>query len=629
MFWRAGAGLANAMSAQTSTHHTHDGRLGEPTYPPLKGHTMTTTPSTIVLKFGGSVLHADADIAAVVHEIYRWVRSGHKVVAVVSAIEGQTDALLDRAAQYGPGANEHATALLLATGELQSAALLGLALGRAGIDASVLPPSAINLRTLGETLDAEPVSLDITRLRDALDRVPVAVVPGFVGIGNGGQWTLLGRGGTDLTALFLAQQLGATCRLIKDVDGLYQWDPAKPGPRPQRYARIGIGDALALGGQIVQNKALRFVLEHAQQFEVSTFNAPYATIVTADTHSQLAEPTQPAPIRRVAVLGFGTVGQGVVSHLKHQPDRFAISAIAVRDTEKARRAGAEESLLTTDLAAAIDNADVVIETLGGLEPARTIVAKALSRGTHVITANKALIARHASKLRALAKRSGATLTYSAAVGGAAPVLEVAGMLKPSANLRRVEGIINGTTNFILDRVLAGGNFDDALTAAQHAGFAEADPSRDLDGSDSADKLALIAHASFGLNLDPDDIDRLPLTAPAIALALEKASPGQRPRYIAWLEFDGKKIKAGVGLALVSLDHPLANIRAEHNRVVFSLSDNSEHVATGRGAGRWPTAQAVLADLLDLHRGTRPLESLHNHQLDSAVVRLPGRQAVEA
>lgn len=590
---------------------------------------MTTTPSTIVLKFGGSVLHADADIAAVVHEIYRWVRSGHKVVAVVSAIEGQTDALLDRAAQYGPGANEHATALLLATGELQSAALLGLALGRAGIDASVLPPSAINLRTLGETLDAEPVSLDITRLRDALDRVPVAVVPGFVGIGNGGQWTLLGRGGTDLTALFLAQQLGATCRLIKDVDGLYQWDPAKPGPRPQRYARIGIGDALALGGQIVQNKALRFVHQHAQQFEVSTFNAPHATLVTADAHSQLAEPTQPAPIRRVAVLGFGTVGQGVVSHLKHQPDRFAISAIAVRDTEKARRAGAEESLLTTDLAAAIDNADVVIETLGGLEPARTIVAKALSRGTHVITANKALIARHASKLRALAKRSGATLTYSAAVGGAAPVLEVAGMLKPSANLRRVEGIINGTTNFILDRVLAGGNFDDALTAAQHAGFAEADPSRDLDGSDSADKLALIAHASFGLNLDPDDIDRLPLTAPAIALALEKASPGQRPRYIAWLEFDGKKIKAGVGLALVSLDHPLANIRAEHNRVVFSLSDNSEHVATGRGAGRWPTAQAVLADLLDLHRGTRPLESLHNHQLDSAVVRLPGRQAVEA
>lgn len=621
MFRRAGAGagLANAMSTQTSIHHTHNGRLGEPTYPPLKGHTMTTTPSTIVLKFGGSVLRADGDIAAVVHEIYRWVRSGHKVVAVVSAIEGQTDALLDRAAQYGPGASEHATALLLATGELQSAALLGLALGRAGIDASVLPPSAINLRTLGETLDAEPVSLDITRLRNALDRAPVAVVPGFVGIGNGGQWTLLGRGGTDLTALFLAQQLGATCRLIKDVDGLYQWDPAKPGPRPLRYARIGIGDALALGGQIVQNKALRFVREHAQQFEVSTFNAPHTTLVTADAHSQLAEPTQPAPIRRVAVLGFGTVGQGVVSHLKHQPDRFAISAIAVRDTEKARRAGAEESLLTTDLAAAIEHADVVIETLGGLEPARTIVAKALTRGTHVITANKALIARHGSKLHALAKRSGATLTYSAAVGGAAPVLEVAGTLKPSANLRRVEGIINGTTNFILDRVLAGGNFDDALTAAQHAGFAEADPSRDLDGWDAADKLALIAHASFGLNLDPDDIDRQPLTAPAIALALERASPGQRPRYIAWLERDGKKIKAGVGLALVSLDHPLANVRAEHNRVVFTLSDNAEHVATGRGAGRWPTAQAVLADLLDLHRGTRPVESLHQHELDSAVV----------
>lgn len=575
----------------------------------------------VVLKFGGSVLREDRDVASVVDEIYRWVRGGHKVVAVVSAIEGQTDALIERADQYGPGASDSAAAVLLATGELQSAALLGLALGRAGIDASVLPISAIGLRTLGETLDAEPVSVDVARLKSVLERSSVAVVPGFTGVGLGGQWTLLGRGGSDLTALFLAQQLGATCRLIKDVDGLYEWDPAKPragkdgsAVRPRKYAQIGIEDALKLGGHIVQNKALRFVREHGQRFEVGTFAVADATVVTTDGRSEVSEAVKKlasAPLR-VAVLGFGTVGQGVVKLLSRQAPRFAVSSIAVRDLEKARRAGADAALLTTDLDAAIEGAQIVVETIGGIEPARSAIARALNAGAHVVTANKAVIAAHGPALRKLAARKGVTLAYSAAVGGAATVLETAERLRRAAEeggrslaITSVEGVINGTTNFILERVLARGvseeTFVDSVRAAQQAGFAEADASRDLDGHDVADKLVLLAHAAFGVTIEAGDIDRQPLNAVAIADALGRASPGQQPRYVGWLRREGRQVHAGIGLRLVALDHPLSNVRGEHNRVVFELADGQTVQAAGRGAGRWPTAQAVVADVLDVWR----------------------------
>lgn len=590
----------------------------------------------VVLKFGGSVLREDRDVAAVVDEIYRWVRGGHKVVAVVSAIEGQTDALIERAGQYGPGASDSAAAVLLSTGELQSAALLGLALGRAGVDASVLPISAIGLRTLGDVLDAEPVSVDVARLKSALERSSVAVVPGFTGVGLGGQWTLLGRGGSDLTALFLAQQLGATCRLIKDVDGLYEWDPAKPrtgkdgsAVRPGKYARIGIEDALQLGGHIVQNKALRFVREHGQRFEVGTFAVADATLVTTDGKSELSGQARRAtePLR-VAVLGYGTVGQGVVKLLSSQTQRFTLSAIAVRDLEKARRAGADGALLTTDLEGAIKGAQIVIETIGGIEPARSVITRALNAGTHVVTANKAVIAAHGPALRKLAARKGVTLTYSAAVGGAATVLETAERLRRAAEeggrglaVASIEGVINGTTNFVLERVLARGvseaAFGQAVVAAQQAGFAEADASRDLEGHDVADKLVLLAHAAFGVTIEASEVERQPLNARTIADALGRASPGQQPRYVGWLRREGRQVRAGVGLRLVTLDHPLSNVHGEHNRVVFELADGQTVQTAGRGAGRWPTAQAVVADALDVWRGASGV--LSDSRADKGVV----------
>lgn len=224
----------------------------------------------IVLKFGGSVLLDELHVRAAAEEVSRFVRDGWRVVAVVSALEGTTDRLLGQARHYGPRPHEAATALLLATGELTSTALLGLALDSLGVSVETLDAAGVGLRTTGEVLDSSPVALDVAAVRARLSRVRAIVVPGFVGRDEQHRTTLLGRGGSDLTALFIAQQLGASCRLVKDVDGLYEWDPAQPGPAPRRFASLPWDGALALDGTIVQHKAVRWARDHGLSFEVGS-----------------------------------------------------------------------------------------------------------------------------------------------------------------------------------------------------------------------------------------------------------------------------------------------------------------------------------------------------------------------
>ncbi|HKT23750.1 MAG TPA: hypothetical protein VJR04_04065, partial [Terriglobales bacterium] len=179
----------------------------------------------IVLKFGSSVLRSEADLPRAVHEIYRWLRDGYSVVAVVSAFGKTTDQLLASAREYSDQPPEGALALLLSTGEKRAAALLALALDRAGVPASAFDPSRLGLRTSGRVLNAEPVRLNVGAIRKALDNSRVAVVPGFIGQMQDGRTSLLGRGGSDLSALFLAVHLRGGCRLLKDVDGVYDHDP--------------------------------------------------------------------------------------------------------------------------------------------------------------------------------------------------------------------------------------------------------------------------------------------------------------------------------------------------------------------------------------------------------------------
>lgn len=240
---------------------------------------MAKQPLT-VLKFGSSVLGTERDYAAAVAGIQRHLQRGERVLAVVSALRGATDRLLADAHYFGPEPEPAATASLLATGESASAARLALALDAAGVEAALLDPGAMGLMTHGPLLDADPVAVDGDAVRRAMERSGAAVVAGFYGRDSGGGYALFGRGGSDLTALFLAQRLGArTCRLLKDVDGVYEHDPTSTGRAPRRYEQLSWDDALKLGSRVVQPKTLHYARRERIEFDVGKVGSPVGTHV--------------------------------------------------------------------------------------------------------------------------------------------------------------------------------------------------------------------------------------------------------------------------------------------------------------------------------------------------------------
>jgi homoserine dehydrogenase len=556
-----------------------------------------------VLKLGGSVLRDQDDLSLAVHEIYRWIRQGHRVVAVVSAFEGTTDALLSRGRELTDNAGEDATAMLLATGEFTTAALLALALSRAGVPTRVVGPHALGLRTRGLGADADPASINVPALRHALMIHPVVVVPGFVGVGEDQNLTLLGRGGSDLTALFISAELGNThCRLIKDVDGLYERDPAIPGPRPRRYRSLSWDQALTLDGGIVQHKAVRLARERRLSFEVGSFQREDVSTI-GDHPLMWHAASSVCPPIRVALLGCGVVGGGVLSHLRRLPDQFEVTGVLVRTLEGPNRAITDVPF-TTDPHAAIPDADIVIEALGGLDPAADIVGRALREGRDVVTANKALIAAHADELLALATDSGATLHYSAAVGGGVPMLEAIDRLSRSHGVRAFEGVLNGTTNFVLERLASGQDLESAVREAQRLGLAEADPTRDLDAIDAYEKLHILARHAFGPDTSVAAFTRSGLLGPELKTLQESIEPGNAIRLVAWARQTSAGVQGGVGPCVVTPAHPLRALGSVQNRLLVWDGAGRTHSFTGDGAGRWPTSESVMADLLDLGRSRR-------------------------
>jgi homoserine dehydrogenase len=231
-----------------------------------------------VVKFGSSVLRGEQDLPVVVEEIARWLGSEQYVLAVVSALGNTTEELFKRASAYGKPANDEAVARLVATGEA-AAALLALALARAEIGAKLLGPAQIRLVAEGAPLDARLCGVSAEPIWSAFTKSGVVVVPGFIARTAKGSTVLLGRGGSDLTALFLAHVLRASrCRLVKDVDGLYASDPKSAiGARPERYERLGWEEALGLRGQVVQMKALEFARQNRVRFEVAAIGKAEGT----------------------------------------------------------------------------------------------------------------------------------------------------------------------------------------------------------------------------------------------------------------------------------------------------------------------------------------------------------------
>lgn len=556
----------------------------------------------IVLKFGGSVLTDEARLRIAVHEVYRWRREGWKVVAVVSAFAGRTDELLASCQHDGLQADAHATAAVLACGERESAAKLVGCLDRVGVRAALLDPAAMGLRAHGPALDAQPDTFDVGHVRAALDAQGVVVVPGFLAIDDQGRTVTLGRGGSDLTALVLADGLQAdACRLLKDVDGLYECDPAGAGPPPRRFERASFADALRLDGSILQHKAVRFARDRGLAFEVGRVNATNVTVV-GDLGSRLGGFRVTLRPIHVALLGVGVVGGGVLELLGQMPGRFGVVAAAVRDIDKhgprLRRLGVR-TISTDAVEVAACGANVVVEALGGVDPAREAIAAALQSGAHVVTANKAVLAEHGAELLALARAVDRQLLASASVGGGAPVLEAATRLGAT----RVRGVLNGTANFVLSRLAGGATLDDAIAQAQRLGLAEADPSRDLDGRDSLDKLRVLVMAC--------GIDAI--TSELHGADVRAATPGGQLRQVATLDANGSLT---VALESIEPGDPLYDLPGEWNAAEITGADGSVTVVRGRGAGRWATAEAVVGDVLALERQhiTRAsLNLLHAHR----------------
>ena len=544
----------------------------------------------IVLKFGSSVLRNENDLPTAVHEIYRWWRDGFQVVAVVSAFGNTTDELTQRALSVCDQPDDELVAALLATGEATSSVLLGLALNRSGIPATVMDAEQAGLNTDGPVLDANLTSVNTGSILNQLNK-GVVVLPGFVGKSRTGQTTLLGRGGSDLTALFLAQRLGGTCRLIKDVDGLYTSDPnLHSGPSAARFSRVSYGTAARIGGAVVQRKAIEFAERQRLRFSVSSIGSCRSTEVGphADSVALSELPTRPL---RVALLGCGTVGGGVYQRLAALPELFSVVAVGTRNIEQAVESGVPVKALTPHLEALIaEPVDVVIELLGGIEPARMLILEALRRGQSVVTANKALLA---DDLRLASNNT--TLRYSAAVGGVVPTLETISRARRFSTLQSVSGVLNGTTNFILDQLANGSDLPEAIRAAQQNGYAEHDPKLDLDGTDAAQKLALLARAAF-------DID-LPLTAikKKGIENLNVKNNGRITRLVAECRRTSGGFVASVSPIELALDHPLACVSGVENRLLIQSQTGRSWEVGGRGAGRWPTTEAVLADLFDLRR----------------------------
>lgn len=332
---------------------------------------------------------------------------------------------------------------------------------------------------------------------------------------------------------------------------------------------------------------------------------------------------------KVAVLGAGTVGSQVIRILDEQADEFAgrvggplkVSAVLVRNPDAQRDVEIDPALLTTDAAAAISGADLVVELIGGIEPARTFVLDALSKGKSVVTGNKALLAAHGPELYEAAARTNVDLYFEAAVAGAVPVVYGVRESLAGDRINQVLGIVNGTTNFILDSMTSAGlTYGEALQQAQELGFAEADPTADVDGLDAAAKCAILASLAFHTRVSIDDVaveGIAGITAEDIAGATES---GQVIKLLAIAErkvtdSGSEGVLARVHPSLVPIDHPLATVSGAFNAVVFEGEAAGRLMFYGKGAGGAPTASAVLSDLVAaashrLNGGNAPRESVY-------------------
>ena len=315
----------------------------------------------------------------------------------------------------------------------------------------------------------------------------------------------------------------------------------------------------------------------------------------------------------IGLLGLGTVGSGVAAILATPAGRhplvgeLELRRVAVRDLNRLRTVELAAELLSTDPEAVVDDpaVDIVVEVMGGLEPARSLILRAIAAGKPVVTANKAVIARYGEEIAAAAAKRGVYVLIEAAVGGGIPIIEPLKQSLGGNRIQRVSGIINGTTNYILSRMAAeGAAYADVLAEAQRLGYAEADPAADVQGGDAADKIAILAGLAYGGSvpreaIPTEGIDQLDARDVAYAaqlgyvvklLAVAQAMPSDQAEQL---------LDVRVHPTLLPKTHPLAGVNGVNNAILVEGDPVGQVMFYGPGAGAGPTASAVVADILNI------------------------------
>jgi homoserine dehydrogenase len=314
---------------------------------------------------------------------------------------------------------------------------------------------------------------------------------------------------------------------------------------------------------------------------------------------------------KLGILGLGTVGTGTVQLLQDQKGRhpllseIEIYRVGVRSLDKARPVELPTGIVTTDLEAIVNDPeiDIIVEVMGGLEPARSLILTAIKNGKHVVTANKAAISRFGAEIFTAANEAGVYVMLEASVGGGIPVIQP---LKQSLSVNQIHaitGIVNGTTNYILTRMQTeGSDFDDVLADAQRLGYAEADPTADVDGLDAADKIAILASLGFGGRINLQDVyceGIRQVTKTDIAYAAKLGFVIKLLAIAKGQTDDNSQLSVRVNPTLVPQTHPLASINGVYNAILVEGEPIGQVMFFGPGAGAGATASAVCSDILNL------------------------------
>jgi homoserine dehydrogenase len=315
------------------------------------------------------------------------------------------------------------------------------------------------------------------------------------------------------------------------------------------------------------------------------------------------------PQTKVAIVGLGTVGSGVARLLTEFGDRLArhagrelvLAQVVVNDLRKKRSVRLSESIVSADLKRITSDPEITVVALliGGLEPARTIALALLESGKDIVTANKALLAAHGEELFDRARELGRSIAFEASVAGGIPIIANISQCLAANQIESMHAILNGTSNYILTQMEAQGtSYADAVREAQRLGYAEADPAMDVDGSDAAQKLAILAHLAFGARADWQAIPRQGIDTLELADLRYAKELGYRIKLLAVAQLTPVGLELHVSPTLVKLGTPLAEVRGANNAISVVGDAVGQVFFSGLGAGQMPTASAVVADLID-------------------------------